>query len=173
MSTYNRKLAEAVILLYNKGNFDPSCDEILSEFLGVEDLPKLYRIDLFDRLKEIQKIVRDDSGLQTCLVSRYYYQVHRGDPPITEAAARKCLPRGRGARPHGIKFANGKDDLIFQIAAGTHLATASNSLLSGVQKIVKANQRGYIPDNKAGRLIKDAHQISIPKAALKLEEKAG
>jgi hypothetical protein len=176
-SLYCRALAECVIQLRSEGNDDPSCEEIIKCYYSRDLFAGTLLTDTRNQLSAIQRIVREESGLLTCLVGVHYYESKRGGSwrevkPTNIIDARKCLPFGRGVKPHGIKFASGQDDLIYQAATEHHLTSATGSASAGFMKIVNGNAQGYISDGRAGRIIKTAHELAIPESAKLLEDKA-
>src|SRR5262245_55412497 len=89
---YTRELAATCARLIGDGKTDPSAEEIVKAHFEKSFFPD----DMIEggrrRLIRIKKILKEEFGLDVCLVSRIYYKRYRRHRPENADEARECLP---------------------------------------------------------------------------------
>lgn len=161
---YVVELAQTVNKMFAAGETNPSADEIAEKHFSGMALGGEILDGVAKRLGKIRDVLQTDFNHSVCLLSGTYFTVHKnGDPPTTEAEARRCIPGGYKIPAVGIHLQKGDDDLIYQAMLGMNLASGAGKTKKSVDLTLEAVEDHSITEPRAARILDRARRKAAPK----------
>jgi hypothetical protein len=159
-----------ILDLRNKGILDPSYLEIAQVYFGAKIVPTPKAQPIKKNLRILLDILRYTHGfkLTHCLGKGWYYpsrqrgQSFRQLPPQNQEECLWCSPTGKRTGRWGIRFAHGKDDLMWQYMNNFHLVTSGSSFRHGTERFALGMGANLVGKQKAKKIIKASVKLLVP-----------
>lgn len=159
---YVIELAQTVNEMFERGDIDPSVEEIARAHFPDKALAGEIIESIRKRLAKIRTLLEVDYDLPVCLLSPTYYTRFRASPPQTDADARRCIPMGHGVRAEGVRLQQGDDDLIWEAMVRQNLAAGAGKLKKSADRTLDAVADGRVSEEHGGALLTDAQRRAAP-----------
>lgn len=140
--TFAQSVREAVISLFQKGNTDPTVEQILDEYFDQPIVPGIAS-EVRERLPYICGLVREEYP-RVHLVSETYYETYQDNLPQDIGTGARCLPLGTGRVGVGIRLPTVEDDSIYLAYARQNLLAAAGKAEGNLETLNAAYEAGEI-----------------------------
>ena len=161
------QLARATMRLVDRGNLNPSAEDIAREHYGPKRaLGGGAKADVRKRLPQIKNDLNRATEHIFNLLGHSYYVAYLDSPPQTEEQARKCIPGGRGNRAEGLHIATGPDDLILKVSIEQDAGSGFGKGGKAITKADHARRSGHLTDDDFNKLLERAQTAAQPIPAI-------